>query len=101
MFFFKTGIIIQKVVPETFHKIQCPTRECQVPIKKNQRTVVAPLVAIAPYGIATKKTPTFDGSTLDMSVMQPLESNDFTLKCRKLNLAYCMIKHFTTDEDNL
>ncbi|XP_046845101.1 uncharacterized protein LOC124438948 [Xenia sp. Carnegie-2017] len=34
------GIIIQKVVPETFPKLACRTRECQVPIKKtNTRRV--------------------------------------------------------------
>ena len=65
-----------------------------------QRTVVAPLVTIALYGVRAKKTLKFDGSTLDESVMQLLESNDFTVKSQKLDLAFCMINYFAIDEGN-
>lgn len=98
--FYTTGIIIQKVVPEMLPLPEYPARECQVPIKKNQRSVVAPTATIAPYGIGVKKTPRFDGSALDESMMKLLVSNNSRVNAYKLDMAYCMIKHVTADEED-
>ena len=98
--FYTTGIIIQKVVPQMQHLPEYPATECQVPIKKNQHSVVAPTVAIPPYGIGVKQTPSFDGSALDKSVIKHLVHNNSSANARKMDLAYCMIKHVTAEEED-
>ena len=98
--FYTTGIIIQKVVPQMQHLPEYPATECQVPIKKSQCSVVAPTVAIPHYGIGVKQTPSFDGSALDKSVIKHLVHNNSSANARKMNLAYCTIKHVTAEEDH-
>ena len=68
------------------HLSEYPATECQVPIKKNQRSVVAPTVAIRPYGIGVKQTPSFDGSALDKSVIKHLVHNNSSANARKIPL---------------
>lgn len=92
------GIIIQKTSTDPLLINKLPTD--QVPIKKKQRLVVPPDNAITPYAIGTKKTPEFDGSSLDLSTMKPTLENCAIATARKLDLVYSLIKvHAAIAED--
>ena len=91
------GIIIQKRYPDTYYIVKQPSEI--LPIKKKQRTVEAPVSSITPYVIGMKRTPTFDGSALDLSSMELSVENNEIVVAQKLDLAYSLIKIFAANAE--
>ena len=85
-----SGIIIQKTSTDPLLINEPPTE--QAPLKKKKRYVVAPGNTNTPYAICSKKTPKFDGPSLDRSTMKPTLEDSAIATARKLVLVYSLIK---------
>ena len=70
------------------------------PIKTKQRTVALPRIGITPYVFGVKRTPTFDGDALNLTLMITGMKNNEHYVSTKLDPMYALLKIFSVNMED-